>query len=131
MKNRQVKFRTFQKADGMKYFGDTPVFMLLNGDFFYDDCFGNVKAEYRINDTHKIMQCTGLKDKHGKDIYEGDILKKTYGSSIPVCAVAWHDERAMFIQHDGFNEPLCQLAPQSIEVIGNIYENPELVNQVR
>lgn len=69
-----------------------------------------------------VMQFTGLKDKNGKEIYEGDIMKITEHYH----EVFWDIDRAMFrtkvysltssIQWDG-------------EVIGNIYENPELLAQ--
>ncbi|MCI0444297.1 YopX family protein [bacterium] len=76
-----------------------------------------------------LMQFTGFYDKNGSKIFEGDLIRKNYGSSIPVFPVAWHDERGMFIQHNGYNEPLHQIASPKpelsadIEVIGNIYED--------
>jgi|SRR3990167_2599085 len=83
--------------------------------------------EWFDDETIIIQQFTGLLDKNGKDIYEGDIIRKMYGASIPMFSVAWDDKRAMFIQNDGYNEPLHQLAPNSIEVAGDIYKNPDLI----
>jgi uncharacterized phage protein (TIGR01671 family) len=70
-----------------------------------------------------IMQYTGLKDKKGKEIYEGDIVKN--GDFISDAhswnewkrQVVYDDQQAMFTGLDG----------ERIEVIGNIYENPELI----
>lgn len=75
-----------------------------------------------------LMQFTGLTDKNGVEIYEGDVVEKCYGASVKTGVVAWHQERAMFILQDGFNEPLYQLPLNMIEVIGNLFENPELLN---
>lgn len=72
-------------------------------------------------------QFSGLTDKHGVEIYEGDVVSKCYGSSVKTGVVAWHQERAMFILQDGFNEPLYQLPLNMIEVIGNIHENKDML----
>lgn len=76
----------------------------------------------------EIMQYTGLTDKHGVEIYEGDVVSKCYSASVKTGVVAWHQERAMFIFQDGYNEPLYQLPLNMVEVIGNVFANPELIN---
>jgi len=65
------------------------------------------------------MQFTGLLDKHGKEIYEGDILKTSTGN----CLVIWDDDGLW-----GFDDrhPLYFSGINQREVIGNIYENKEL-----
>lgn len=81
----------------------------------------------------EVMQYTGIKDKNGKEIYEGDILMtwnidsrtgKFYRiktlPSIHVKAVRWNDE----IKGWNFRRGKSK---HPIEVIGNIYENPELL----
>ena len=69
-----------------------------------------------------IMQYTGLKDKNGAEIYEGDLVKDFYG----VCTVQWNDYNHSFaLFQDG--HVLHGLFPdETPEIIGNIYENPEL-----
>jgi hypothetical protein len=71
---------------------------------------------------------SGLTDKHGVEIYEGDVGSKCYSASVKTGVVAWHQERAMFIFQDGYNEPLYQLPLNMVEVIGNVFANPELIN---
>ena len=81
-----------------------------------------------------LMQCTGLKDKNCKLIYEGDIiniwccnLTKNQISSVKYC-----EERAAFtfdyLTDCGQIVP-CTMEKTKIEVIGNIYENPELLEE--
>ncbi len=62
-----------------------------------------------------LMQYTGLKDKNGKEIYEGDIVKAVFNSSIH--RVEWRNDQSQW-SIGGFGQ---------WEVIGNIYENPELL----
>jgi hypothetical protein len=72
-----------------------------------------------------LMQYTGLKDKNGKEIYEGDIC---FIDNIQNFEVIWSRIGFWFKREDG---ELFVLTPQNawIEVIGNIYENPELLGK--
>lgn len=83
-----------------------------------------------------LMQCTGLKDKNGKLIFEGDILQNNYGPQagheekgdyIITAVVEWGDgncDCGDFIY--GWN--LGRARPENeFEIIGNIYENPDLL----
>lgn len=76
------------------------------------------------------MQSTGLKDRNGKLIYEGDLLKTRFGL---ILKVYWREQSAMFWLEtlDGVI-PFTFYAKQQLdgdlmEVIGNIYENKELL----
>lgn len=78
----------------------------------------------------KLMQSTGLTDKNGKEIFEGDVLKATDKHSW-LEVVSFSEKKAMFVSKEiGFPEsPLWELFNTvlfEIEIIGNIYENPEL-----
>ena len=78
----------------------------------------------------KLMQSTGLTDKNGKEIFEGDVLKVTDKHSW-LEVVSFSEKKAMFVSKEiGFPEsPLWELFNTvlfEIEIIGNIYENPEL-----
>lgn len=74
-----------------------------------------------------IMQYTGIKDKNGKEIYEGDIIQINCMPKIRRI-VEWKDKKALF----GFKDFTVfylnqEYACQWYEIIGNIYENPELL----
>jgi uncharacterized phage protein (TIGR01671 family) len=78
------------------------------------------------------LQFTGLRDKNGKEIYEGDVLLNHFHNQR--LTVVW-DEHIIGTQGGGWNyrklqsdnDWIWKIDRDQIEVIGNIYENPELV----
>ena len=76
-----------------------------------------------------FMQFTGKLDKDKKRIYDGDILEDKFNRKKIVGKVFWNKEAlAWYIQPLGYPEyPLC--LTKNPKVLGNIYENPELLNQ--
>lgn len=112
---REIKFRAWGGSE-MIYITDL---------YWFEENF-----YHSHNDNHGdiVMQYTGLRDENGKEIYEGDILKT---DSTVVGEVVYHSERAAFIFRDGYNEALYQRMPYGIKVIGNIYENPELLETAK
>ena len=68
-----------------------------------------------------IMQYTGLKDRNGVEIYEGDIVKEDI-FAFPVTIDDFHGYRFLW-----GTAPLTRAQAKYGEVIGNIYEHPELV----
>lgn len=73
-----------------------------------------------------LMQYTGLTDRNGIEIYEGDIIQEDLDSW---GIVVWNEEHAMFsvyMQNVGPNEMLSDFTKGG-KIIGNIYEHPELL----
>ena len=80
-----------------------------------------------------LMQSTGLKDKNDKEIFEGDILACETDNEVINLNVFWDEEHALFMfESKKYNEqePLAELVENNtypFEIIGNIYENPDLL----
>lgn len=83
---------------------------------------------------YELMQSTGLFDKNGKEIFEGDILGIETDEGILNVNVFWDDKHALFMFESEIHnekELLAELVEDNtypFEIIGNIYENKELLD---
>ena len=86
-------------------------------------------------DEIELMQSTGLKDKNGREIFEGDILACKTDDEVINLNIFWDEEHALFMfESKKYNEqePLAELVEDNtypFEIIGNIYENRELLEE--
>ena len=112
----RFKLRIYKKGIGM-----TTCFCIHSSGLIP---FVNNQWEDNIEDC-TIMQSTGLYDKNGKMIYEGDILKRYDLSPQQIKEEGDKD----IVQWDGgFNITFCD--GQCSEIIGNIYETPEFLENL-
>ena len=85
----------------------------------YVNCF--------ITDENTIGQYTGLHDKNGKEIYEGDIVKIKYRDEDIGKVIYEHNGFSIDVTNMNKNYGRVSFVNNFIEVIGNIYDNPELL----
>ncbi len=130
--NERFKFRVWDK--GNEHYVDCADMLYIepSGEITYA-CYDGDREDmyyYEQNDV-VVEQCTGLRDKNGKLIYEGDIV----GNEKYVHEIVWRDKDASFHTKLKGMEFICGHLEQSwidefgFKIIGNIHENPELLEQ--
>lgn len=91
--------------------------------------FYNYEDVYRFEDKEvKLMQYTGIKDKNGKEIYEGDIVILNDAEEENRCVVKYKYGSYILIDRD-LREDLSNVEAKFLEVIGNVYENKNLLEE--
>lgn len=117
---REIKFRAWDKIS-KSWFNSNRLYIRNQTGEVYDrhDSLSKI-----FPSTVTLMQYTGLKDRLGVEIYEGDIVRRLqqWGGYADHKVVEWK-ERTKYV---GFNLGNGQV--MNWEVIGNIYENPELLD---
>lgn len=129
--NREIKFRAWDSVHNRMIYSDKHSgYMPFDGNCFCNYDFNISKKgaycfaydDYNDEITNEtdlpIMMWTGLKDKNGKDVYEGDLLKSYYEKP---GIIKWNDELGAF-QVKGIPSQTMKRCHE-MEVIGNIYEN--------
>lgn len=135
---REIKFRAWEKS--LKQ-----IIPVDNIDF--EKRMVNTESVWRMFDEIELMQYTGLKDKNDKEIYEGDIVEihdgtitafRTSGKHI----IEWWNGQFVFQANSHEEDDYINFgwwvrsnnhsaSLKQIEVIGNIYENPEPIEKAQ
>jgi len=150
---REIKFKAWDVVGKKMYYpGDWPqeestshlmwvdmegIGMLFDGQFIVCDECGNFA--YLSPDRYIPMQYTGLKDKDGKEIFEGDLIQVSdigiaeviYGFHITSKDSWWveHGTMGFTLKWVGTDDHSELQSSKDLEIIGNIYENPELLGE--
>lgn len=128
---REIKFRAWDKLN--KEIVDVEEIDFMNKVIDYiDNDYENNRQEIigAYFENIELMQYTGLKDKNEKEIYEGDIVKLRANHGIGI--VKYYDEWGAFVIEYIKPRPLAVLGnyyKENIEILGNIYENSELLGE--
>jgi hypothetical protein len=109
--DRKIAFRAWHPEKG--WADEVTVY----GDGSWSATFGNVEG-YDEDDGMHLVQFTGYKDKHGEEIFESDIVKADW---------CWIEPHAIVWPHDQYDFIEFGLDTANVEIIGNIYENSDLL----
>lgn len=129
---REIKFRAWDVGRNIMIGSDYPKNWGDNSDEWYFDLarMQLTGIEDISKDTyHIVMQYTGLKDKNGKEVYESDVGNDKFNNKV---IVKWNEQFYCYalltideVVKDDWNFDLNDLN----EIVGNIYENPELIKE--
>lgn len=122
---REIKFRMWY-TDGKRMFWEPRTGVAHHCSLSIND-----EIKELIDNGNPFMQFIGLQDKKGKDIYQDDILKIGEKSFVNM-VVKWDSNSLrwskMYLDIDSYYQPFIEEESKYIEVVGNLYENPELLN---
>lgn len=130
---REIKFRAYDKDDKVMRSWNELILEKDKGDNFYLLGYEKNKVETDYDHDQVLMQYTGLTDKNGTEIYEGDVCKTVISSGSPLgtldvvkyCNGGFKlvdiEDRLLPINFD--NSDII-----SIEIIGNVFQNGELLH---
>ena len=141
---REIKFRAWEPLNKEMHYLDFALYDYKDGDcrFVLPSKRQGLRYYTIMNlEAVEVMQFTGLLDKNGKEIFEGDIIKVTGEFAIDDSGIIkWSQQEDDYTYHCGFmvdwQEEVKRRSHLSfwanhreIEIIGNIYENPELLEE--
>ena len=145
---RKIKFRAWSNYS-KSFIEDDEYLIGLDGKFYRMDFDAGISGWeeggliWNELENITLIQFTGLHDKNGKEIYEGDLMRyykpNSYAKGEDILEVRWHEQEGAFKYwclrmkdwECAFQKKLYNVGNNKsgawCEVIGNIYENPELI----
>ncbi|MFN9318956.1 MAG: YopX family protein [Chitinophagales bacterium] len=128
--NREIKFKLLDINENNLYpsFGFKDFSAGNFGEIFIESKYLHDISDGQI-DNYRLLQYTGVKDMNGVEIYEGDIIQS---SDLRIAEICWGHKTARFkaikinMNHDS-NDIIGILLWDECKIIGNIFENPELL----
>lgn len=121
---RELKFRAWDRVKRKMLYGVSPFNVRIT-----DENEPLLSLEYSKHDDCEFEQYTGLKDKNGKEIYEGDVVGLKWTKRLYVVTYRIYDA-SFILENDEWEETIhLSLDKDDFEVFGNVHENPELLEQ--
>lgn len=129
--NREIKFRGWNDKHNKwlyGYYADSQGFSIIIDENYEESTLEDVLVNKKT-----IGQYTGLKDKNGKEIYEGDILITGSTSNLTVEVVYNEEDTSFILKLTSINEVGARTLGSWLSlgyecaIIGNVYDNPELM----
>ena len=136
---REIKFRAWNKVEKqmilvVELHNYNP--RIDDAEYYVEGIIGESDERYKLSFRRnmELMQYTGLKDKNGKEIYEGDIVKINHPQDVTgdftnsIGVVFWWDIEGGWYHTNNKGRPPKRMW-EYVKVIGNKYENPELLEE--
>lgn len=126
---REIKFRAWLKEDKRMVNVETMDFTDKSIQYLKKSEINNAYILRRESfDDVELMQHTGLKDKNGKEIYEGDIVVLNNIENDNMCIVRY-EHSSYRLEGWSLREDLSNVEDRFLEVVGNIYESKNLLEE--